>query len=724
MLFQLIDKTFERTKALPNAKHHFTTLAGLDRRTLELLMRQTIGLGTHRLDAWMTSLASHHLDTMRADRPTGIQIGAFAWVRNLRPSAGRISNGFVHAPSLAHATTAAVLRSAWHAHGTDASTSSAAVNANSARIRQAEWILGGIRNGQGLGELLGYRFERSLHDHPRRLDDQIRDVRLQVIAAADGTDATEDEPVDGLALLDAWRAGDLDAYLDGLGSLDLREAMTAELRELERTFDAVGDVGLFESTHQLVQGNLDRARAVNESINLGTQAPPELRAPRSLRDGTSVEHRLLLLLDPAAEPAETGWADGLRDVVAPAVETWLRDLLPGPESVGFSAVGAGSATVIDLSLDGLGLSALDAVYLSSPDPTGITTPLAQLVRSHHGLADEIELRPGERLHRGWSLEEFQLLAGELRAVLDVGRVADGRDLRPGHDAGEPGLDLAPVVEAVDELWNRFAAAIGRGSAIADPDMLRRFGITMTTRPEQQAALTDRRRAARKEPGGPTLDGQRRRVATLFGAAIPVMPSFVWSAGPHGGLIRFGRRLASEEERLDWLDAVGAVRSDVGRLTAADLLADVGGSGRLRTRVGQDRAGAGERWAAIAPPPPETGGRTSVCAVVADSPPDVGDEVCGLVIDQWSERIPRSDQVTGVSFHYDGPSNKPAQAWIVAMPPEGVGWSVETVTSSLFHAMAWAEFRMVAPEDLGDYGQAIPTAYADGVLRKFPAEAAE
>ncbi len=721
MLFQLIDKSFELTKVLPNAKHHFNTLAGLEPQTLDLLMRQTIGLGTHRLDAWMTSLASSHLNAMRTERPTGIQIGAFGWVRNLSPSAGRASNGFLHAPSLAHATTGAVLRSAWHAHGTDAATSSAAVNANSKRIRQAQWILDGVRNGQGLGELLGYRFERSLHDHPRRLDDQIRDIRLLVIGLADDTDATEDEPVDGLALLDAWRDGQLDSYLDGLASNDLKEPMEGELRQLERTFDAVSDVGLFESTHQLIQGNLDRARAVNESINLGTQAPPELRAPRTQRDGTSIEHRLLLLLNPDAKPAATGWSRGLRDVIAPAVEAWLREILPAPSEVGLSAIGLDRHDdVLGLTLDDLGLSALDAVFLSSPDPTRLTTSLAQLLRARHELPDDVELRPDERLDRPWSVEEFQLLAGELRAVLDVGRAADGRDMRPGYDAGEAGLDLSSVVGAVDEVWKKFAEAVGRGSSIPDPDTVRRFGVAVTGRPDQSGALIERARAARAENGGPTLEGQRRRAATLFGGAVPIMPTFTWSAGPSGGALTFDDQLAADSERLEWLEAVGSVRGDVGRLTAADLLADIGGSGRLRVQIGQDRVEQGDRWAALEAPTPESGGRTCAAAVVSSDPPAPGKRACGLMIDQWSERIPRSDQVTGVAFHYDAPSNKPAQAWILAMPPEGVGWSVEAVTSSLFHALGWAEFRMVAPEDLGDYGQAIPTAYANGVLSKFPA----
>src|SRR5262249_4351913 len=60
-------------------------LAAIDPDTLEWLLRETLGLGAHRLDAWATSLASARLDRVRQARPTGIQIGAFGWVTQLEP---------------------------------------------------------------------------------------------------------------------------------------------------------------------------------------------------------------------------------------------------------------------------------------------------------------------------------------------------------------------------------------------------------------------------------------------------------------------------------------------------------------------------------------------------------------------------------------------------------------------------------------------------------------
>ena len=74
------------------------------------------------------------------------------------------NGGYVHAPSLPHATTAAILRSGYLANATAANPQSLAVNLSSDRVRTALAMLEGIRNGQSLGALLGYQFERALHD--------------------------------------------------------------------------------------------------------------------------------------------------------------------------------------------------------------------------------------------------------------------------------------------------------------------------------------------------------------------------------------------------------------------------------------------------------------------------------------------------------------------------------------------------------------------------------
>ena len=72
--------------------------------------------------------------------------------------------GYVHAPSLNHATAAAILRNGYLTHATADAPDLLALNLSSRRVRRAKQLLDGIRNGQSLEVLLGIQFERGLHE--------------------------------------------------------------------------------------------------------------------------------------------------------------------------------------------------------------------------------------------------------------------------------------------------------------------------------------------------------------------------------------------------------------------------------------------------------------------------------------------------------------------------------------------------------------------------------
>jgi hypothetical protein len=142
----------------------------------------TLDLCSHRLDAWFTSFATKRLAEIRkAPTASGMLVGGYGWLMGLKraaaptadvPPAGESgvfyslpSNpGFTQTPSLAQASTVAVLRSGYLTHS-DANTKDLlAIDLSSERVRLATWLLDGVRQGLPLGALLGYRFERRLHD--------------------------------------------------------------------------------------------------------------------------------------------------------------------------------------------------------------------------------------------------------------------------------------------------------------------------------------------------------------------------------------------------------------------------------------------------------------------------------------------------------------------------------------------------------------------------------
>lgn len=173
-------------------------LAGRPAPALEGAFAETLDLASHRLDAWVTSLASRRLAAMRAKGKAGLYLGGYGWVENLEAAKadGSSDKGFVQAPSMAHAATAAVLRSGYLAHAGEAENSFA-VDLSSARVRAALWLLDGVRQGQAMNALLGYRFERGLHEnHPGlELDRFIRPFRELESFQGDASEAPEAKAV-------------------------------------------------------------------------------------------------------------------------------------------------------------------------------------------------------------------------------------------------------------------------------------------------------------------------------------------------------------------------------------------------------------------------------------------------------------------------------------------------------------------------------------------------
>ncbi|MET9388036.1 hypothetical protein ABZY09_45400 [Streptomyces sp. NPDC002928] len=328
-------------------------LAPLPADDLERLLAQTLDATSHRLDAWITSLATrrlHHL--RRGGTADGCHLGGYGWLLDVvprgtapdripveqRPAGERTDPlappgstkpwtlyaaadvaGLVHAPSLAQATTAAVLRGAQRAHGdrTDAPT---AVDLTSARARTAAWLLDGVRQGQSLGALLGYRFERALQDHPIRTlaswTDRFREL-APTTATHVGHDGTVSETVaahdvtDGLRLHRRRAAGRLDLVRNvgvPAGATAELAALTQVLDDLDDALDAVADALLVEGVHQAAQGNPMRAGATIDAMGDGESPPPELESLRTPRGGDAVTHRVIVLLP---DPATTG-GGGLR----------------------------------------------------------------------------------------------------------------------------------------------------------------------------------------------------------------------------------------------------------------------------------------------------------------------------------------------------------------------------------------------------------------------------
>jgi hypothetical protein len=222
----------------------------------ERLYRETLEPLSSRVDAWVTSLATARLQGLRDQRSEGIRTGAYGWLTEVEPTDPNPSReGFVVTPSLHHATTAAVLRSGWQAHSDKRAF---AVDIQSARVRRAQAMVEGVRTGQSVGALLGYQFERALHD--AQLDRFVAGFRrafpLAPLVDPEGVGHQEAQAsigarnvVDGQALRRDRHRLDDDAKLQEAAGSKLdgdAPALRRMLAELDETFDAVGDLLLAE----------------------------------------------------------------------------------------------------------------------------------------------------------------------------------------------------------------------------------------------------------------------------------------------------------------------------------------------------------------------------------------------------------------------------------------------------------------------------------------------
>jgi hypothetical protein len=334
---------------------------------LERLVGEGLDLWSHRLDAWVTSIATRRLDTLRAARPDGVQLGGYGFVEDLHPGGppnvvredaeGPLleplrADGSLLAPSIDQAVTAAILRSGQLTHQADGAF---AVDLPSARARIASEIAEGVREGQPLGALLGYRIERRLHDRAAAdelpiLNAVIGDLR-RIAGLPPGALPPVEQPaaeaigaqsvIDGLRLLKDGTAPVLKALTDAQpqGAPLAPGALTAVeeiLDEAARDVDAVADLLLAESVFQLSTGRTDRAAATLDALAGRGALPGEPEVLRTPRRGTAIAMRVLVAAPADATAATWGWpTDGPRAQAEPRLDAWAASVLGNPSRVRF-----------------------------------------------------------------------------------------------------------------------------------------------------------------------------------------------------------------------------------------------------------------------------------------------------------------------------------------------------------------------------------------------------
>ena len=750
----------------------------LDER--RVLVAETLDIASHRLDAWITGLVERRRRAQRAAQPQGISIGAYGWVEDIEPMVGsdrgRTDNGgFVHAPSLPQAATAGILRSAYLSHNADAGGDGAfAIDLSSARVRLALHLLDGVRQGQPLGGLLGYRCERAVHE--AGLDRFILSLRkLAPLTQGKLTDRGEAVAPGAVAVLAAGNVLDgielIEKYqgkIAGWGPQKIRDTLDerptptdnpylvgkwdaltdlewqridAAIRALAAALDATADLLLAESVHQLVAGSVDRAGAALDAASGGDSPPPQPDFITTPVEGIPLTHRILAVAGDAAPWNLTR----PRSAAEPRLEGWAAARLGDPADI----VVATAADGTRITLAASGQCALDLVYdtadrmafeqrLRAALPAlgaapfhdtreaGWPTPLraigdvyecaaslrALMVRARPATPADLAL-PNAAVTRGVG-------AGELAAARE--RVAAARNL----------LDLrirvleAMLTETVVDAVRILSALEGLAAFGLVPPLVANDQLPIVARAILAGAQRRLQNASAALAQPLTSDILVDAGQAIFGEGFWIVPAIDgpsaddgWSAAlaapaPPGATQTTVRLLLTD---------CASVRDGTRRYLEVAMLTDA-----PPLRVVQ-LVGAGKNpattWVggllSLDDPTPDTPVVSNLLDIAGDY--DGSAPTAALVLDEWTEVVPIRARrgaaadapiverlATGVAFNAMAPSARAPQAILLAIAAGSDRWTGEVLVEVLEETLELARLRAVTLERTNGIARILPALY--------------
>jgi hypothetical protein len=483
-------------------------LSALPTAELDRLLTEWLDACSHRLDVWASTVANALINRVRANNNTGLHLGAFGWLEEVRPSpqraqvagaeltlvqkldalrAQRVPNapvlpvplqpltdngGYIYAPSFEQGAAAAVLRNGYMTHKGTPEEPLLNIDLSSERVRYALSLLHGVQQGQSLNALLGYLFETglavlNLQQYIQPFRDRFPVVGSKLTpSSAPSESIAASNVVDGLALRTAWDTGGLAAGQNwGTGLPPPGADQTAVISLLETIddyADALGDVGMAEAVFQVMRGNFGRGSGLMDAISKG-QRPPDPDVIATPRGGLDLTHRIAVLLagPPIANPAWSGVATHPRAAAEPWLDAWLTTLLPDPSTVTCSVQysdGAGSH-VVDVSLLQLGIGALDCLAMA--DAAEVAQQAELEARILYAAAvpagatgAKINYQPATPPATWVSFPDFFFLVKALRTLVSAARALAPQDMTvPENDVSQAGL-----VNTAD-LSTRAAAAL-------------------------------------------------------------------------------------------------------------------------------------------------------------------------------------------------------------------------------------------------------------------------
>src|SRR5262249_55650178 len=158
-----------------------------------------------------------------------------------------------------------------------------------------------------------------------------------------------------------------------------------------------------------------------------------------------------------------------------------------------------------------------------------------------------------------------------------------------------------------------------------------------------------------------------------------------------------------------------IRPAISRLDTALTLAKVLGGTAVAPPsllLGQLPAVSGDKWLGLSidPSKPPDKGRVAL-ACITQGDPVTQNTYAGLLLDEWLERIPSTQESAAVAFHYEEPKARAPQSLLLAVcPDERATWDDDLIYGILEEALELAKIRTVDLDSVQQVGQILPALY--------------
>lgn len=751
----LTDKNkFNEIEAVKNAKKRIneykTYLDSISSCTipeLRNLFAEQLDLSSYRIDAWMLGFVNKKMHNMMESKSYRVQVANYGYLENVKPaprkklkmvpkefqslferdSERRIrsnttkifsskSDEIIHAPSLDHAATAGVLKSAYNRHkfsSTDLNNPFS-INLNSERIRKALALMENVRSGQDISTYLGYRIERYLHDSSVEMDWCIYELRkffptADSVNKADKISDAEKElqVVNGLDLVNTYRSSPFE-----IGSLpdwakkimtgktdEFKNVLVNGIKELVDIVDAVSDLTITESVYHIVKGDHVQASTVISAIGEGRPLP-EFEFTKTPVDGTPVHHKTVLHL-PVDQSKLNRWSDqdSFLYLLNPQLNSWITTLLPDPSTIYVKYMV--DETLETTTLNQLGIEAIDLVMKSGSN-SDLITFVQKLIENHEGVQDgskkvEVITKP-EKEDNSISVFALEFLFNSIhKAVKDSKPVSDETfEIADDGGRGDIIVDVNDLDTRIDNFINLYL-----------------------NNAEDSKKIKELKKEYDKAEDKSKLEKAEDIVNSVFNGEVAIVPVYKLDGQPGDSIYTFSsfNNIPSGSDgslKLDsWLSSISKVRKNMKVLSNISTMAsclDI-----PFPQVSPVQYPELENWLGTDYSTPlsedEEGNAYTSFNIINRDFAENSSGMCGIVLDEWVEVLPVKEHTTAIAINTDQPDAVAPQSLLLAVPPHNKGdnWDHKELLDVVTGTIDMSKVRLLEPQHLNQsiYSQVLP-----------------